>query len=148
MHQQQQQLFQVLQSSEQNCRDIQHTPLKKKKVKKQNLRKQHSSVTLVVPGTIFFKISFSIIIWKENILSNIIKNSSDKARSLLRIIKQVQAILHPQRYDTVLSYIYNTRGYNLKGIIWDLILLFQQRAQRMVWHSFVKKHTLDRISFH
>lgn len=53
MHQQQQQLFQVLQSSEQNCRDIQHTPLKKK-VKKQNPRKQHSSVTLVVPGTIFF----------------------------------------------------------------------------------------------
>lgn len=34
MHQQQQQLFQVLQSSEQNCRDIQHTPLKKKKSKK------------------------------------------------------------------------------------------------------------------
>lgn len=56
MHQQQQQLFQVLQSSEQNCRDIQHTPLKKK-VKKQNPRKQHSSVTLVVPGTIFFKLA-------------------------------------------------------------------------------------------
>lgn len=54
MHQQQQQLFQVLQSSEQNCRDIQHTPFKKKKGKKQNPRKQHSSVTLVVPGTIFF----------------------------------------------------------------------------------------------
>lgn len=33
MHQQQQQLFQVLQSSEQNCRDIQHTPLKKKSKK-------------------------------------------------------------------------------------------------------------------
>lgn len=58
MHQQQQQLFQVLQSSEQNCRDIQHTPFKKKKkVKKQNPRKQHSSVTLVVPGTIFFKLA-------------------------------------------------------------------------------------------
>lgn len=80
----------------------------------------------------FFLISFSIIIWKENILSSIIKNSSYKARSLLRIIKQVQAMLHSQRYDTVLSYIYNTRGYNLKGIILDLILLFQQRAQKMV----------------
>ena len=58
MHQQQQQLFQVLQSSEQNYRDIQHTPFKKKKVKKQNLRKQQSSVTVVVPGTIFFLITF------------------------------------------------------------------------------------------
>lgn len=49
-------------------RDIQHTPLKKKKKsKKQIPRKQQSSVTVVVPGTIFF-ISFSIIIWKENIL--------------------------------------------------------------------------------
>lgn len=49
--------------------DIQHTPLKKKKKKgkKQIPRKQQSSVTVVVPGTIFF-ISFSIIIWKENIL--------------------------------------------------------------------------------
>ena len=32
--------------------------LKKKKVKKQNLRKQQSSVTVVVPGTIFFLITF------------------------------------------------------------------------------------------
>lgn len=148
MHQQQQQLFQVLQSSEQNCRDIQHTPLKKKKSKKTKPEKTAQFCYSCGTWHHFFLISFSIIIWKENILSNIIKNSSDKARSLLRIIKQVQAILHPQRYDTVLSYIYNTRGYNLKGIIWDLILLFQQRAQRMVWHSFVKKHTLDRISFH
>ena len=85
----------------------------------------------------FFLISFSIIIWKENILSSIIKNSSYKAWSLLCIIKQVQAFLHSQRYDTVLSYIYNTRGDNLKGIIWDLILRFQQRAQRMVWHCSV-----------
>ena len=30
----------------------------KKKVKKQNLRKQQSSVTVVVPGTIFFLITF------------------------------------------------------------------------------------------
>lgn len=94
--------------------------LKKKKSKK--TKPQKTAQFCYSCGTwhhffFFFKISFSIIIWKENILSNIIKNSCDKARSLLRIIKQVQAILHPQRYDTVLSYIYNTRGYNLKGII-------------------------------
>lgn len=46
--------------------DIQHTPIKKKS-KKQISRKQQSSVTVVIPGTIFF-LSFSIIIWKENSL--------------------------------------------------------------------------------
>lgn len=32
-------------------------------------------------------------------------------------------------------------GTITKAIIWDLILLFQQRAKRMVWHSSVKKCT-------
>lgn len=54
--------FQVLQSCEHNYRDIQHTPLiKKKKVKQTNKkqeinpnpRKHQNSVTAVVPGTIF-----------------------------------------------------------------------------------------------
>ena len=48
--------------------DIQHTPLKKKG-NKQNLRKQQILLLLwYLAPFFFFLISFSIIIWKENIL--------------------------------------------------------------------------------
>ena len=78
MHQEQQQLCQVLQSSEHNYRHSAHS-IKKKKGKKQNLRKQQSSVTGVVPGTIFFLLASQSSYGKKTFQNNVIINRSDKA---------------------------------------------------------------------
>ena len=116
IHQYHPQFFKVLQSSEQNYRDIQHTPFLKKKDKKQNSIKQQSSITVVVLGTIFL-LAFQSSSGKKKILERCHKNSCDKAQSLLHIIKQVQDILHSQKYDTVLSYLYSISRCNLKDFI-------------------------------
>ena len=133
-----------MQLFKQNCRETQYTPLKQKG-KNKTLGNITFLLLLWYLAPFLFQIGFSIIIWKENILSNIIKNVSDTAQSLLCVVKQVQAILHSQN-GTVLFYVNHNRGYSLKGIIWDFILFFQQRAQRMVWYCSVKKHTL-RLDF-
>jgi hypothetical protein len=73
----------------------------------------------------FFLLASQSSFRKKTFYSNIIKNSSDKAQSLLHIIKQVQDTLHSQRYDHTLSCIsFRVWGLILRSLIhFELILV-------------------------
>lgn len=101
-------------------------------------RKQLSSVNVVIPGTIFF---FSLASFsssgKKTFQNNIIKTSSDKAWSLLCIIKQVEDILHSQRYDIALPSIYNASDTILKALF-ETWFCFPSRGPQERNDNFLK----------
>jgi hypothetical protein len=70
------------------------------KVKK-NSRKQQSSATVVVLSTFFFfLLAPQSLSGRKTFQNNTIKNSSDKAQSLLHMVRQAHDTLCSQRCDT------------------------------------------------
>jgi hypothetical protein len=109
-----------------NYRDLSTLHWKKGK-KKWKTKPQKTSKSCYHCGTWnhFFYLLLNQHLERKPSRVTLLKSAWRKHGHYYIIIEQVQHTLNSQRYDIVLPYIYVTRGDNLKGITWNLGLLFQ-----------------------